>query len=137
MDDAAKAEVLEEMISDSQRKLEKVRGQLELEERYLEHLKHRRSALVNGERNLAVESASPRRRASRSLPEAIKAALQASGRPMRAKDIARQLVQNGYTSKAKHGLLPSVLSALGRRGDLFEKTARGIYRARQLENAQE
>ena len=64
------------------------------------------------------------------MPEAIRALLEEAGGPMRAKDIAQRLLRKGYTSSAKHGLLPSVLSALGRRGDLFENVSRGVYRLR-------
>jgi hypothetical protein len=34
-------------------------------------------------------------------------------------------------------LLPSVLSALGRREDLFENVSRGVYRLRQAEKGEQ
>jgi len=131
MDDATKAELLDELICDSEAKLERLRAELELEKRYLVDLRSRRATLGARVREATNEPIPELTGAMRPLPEAIQAVLQESAGPMRARDIAQRLVRNGYTSKAKHGLLPSVLSALGRRDDLFENVSRGVYRLKR------
>ncbi len=62
------------------------------------------------------------------MPAAIKMILERNGKAMRAADITAALVAAGFKTEAKNGLLPSVLSALGRREDLFKKVRRGIYK---------
>ena len=137
MDDATKAQLLNEMILDCEAKLKGLHAQLELEQRYLADLRARRARLSGIAAPATNAMASRSTGSVQSLPEAVKSVLQETGEPMRAKDIAQQLVRKGYRSSAKHGLLPSVLSALGRRDDLFENVSRGVYRLRQTATGQE
>lgn len=53
--------------------------------------------------------------------------LQEKGKPMRGRDIARELGNRGVTTTAKGGLLPMVLSAIRRRSDVFKRVRRGTY----------
>lgn len=125
--------VITQLIRESEAAVKRIRADLELEERFLERLKARYTGRddESGEREEDANKNGPDRLApTGTLPEAIAEVLRKNGKPMRARDIAETLLENGYESEAKHGLLPSVLSALGRRQDLFVKVHRGVYSLR-------
>ena len=124
-----------------------------MEQRYLANLKERRCRMSgqseNGESESRPKSSSPGgffseeelsgmveadpKIAGKSLPDAIATILRERGHRMRARDIASELHRKGCRSKAKNGLLPSVLSALGRRTDLFHNVQRGVYELKSSE----
>jgi len=129
MDATVKAELLDELIAENEEKLQSLRTEITFEERYLCDLRTKRSSLKNGENTGKLgQDVNASISASQTLPEAIKVVLTSAGKAMRARDIADSLTQSGYGKDKKNGLLPSVLSALGRRNDLFRKVKRGIYR---------
>ena len=129
MDATVKAELLDELIVECEGKLQSLQAEVALEDRYLRNLRAKRMSLTDGENAGKLGSSSNTLiSSSQTLPEAIKAVLMSKGKAMRARDIAATLTSNGYGKETKNGLLPSVLSALGRREDLFRKVKRGIYR---------
>ena len=139
---SAKAALLDEMILDARQRASAMKNSLELEEKYLLDLVNRRQALESEEaaHNGQEESMEPagaeaettplenRNISGRTVPDAIKAVLENRGRAMRARDITAALLAAGFKTESKNGLLPSVLSALGRRDDLFKKIRRGTYK---------
>ncbi len=124
-----KAKLLNELICDSKARINSLHKEIAFEERYIEDLENKKKALKNGNIHQKTEIKEHLSDInSLNLPEAIKAILAQSGKPMRARDIAAELNKRGYRSK-----LPSVLSALCRRHDLFKKTKRGIYKLKTTE----
>jgi hypothetical protein len=139
----AKRELFDEMISDSRDRLAGLKASAELEEKYLQDLIRRRSELTSvreipadsdiapggcPNENGAVIHEDQEGIAGHTVPEAVKAVLEKRGKPMRARDVVLALEAAGFKTESKRGLLPSVLSALGRREDLFKKVRRGTYK---------
>jgi hypothetical protein len=138
----AKRELFDEMISDSRERLAGLRAATELEEKYLQDLLRRRSELSGGQAiptdrdvvsiaqtiadGLVVQE--EQERIGHTVPEAVRTILERHGKPMRARDIVLALQAAGFKTESKRGLLPGVLSALGRREDLFKKIRRGTYK---------
>jgi hypothetical protein len=132
MNDREKAVILDEMIADSEANASRLESTLKAEVRYLTDLRERRKELRISEEPAAATTATTTNNgqlfvAGTALPEAIAAVLQTHGSPMRARDIAQALEQGGIQSESERGLLPSVLSTLGRKTDLFRRLHRGVY----------
>lgn len=129
MNTNSKAELLDELIVECEGKLQSLQEEAALEERYLRDLKAKRAGLRHSENDeKAGANNNSEVSGALTLPEAIKAVLTNAGKSLRAKDISEALEKAGYGKGAKNGLGPSVLSALGRREDLFRKVRRGVYR---------
>lgn len=128
-----KLDVMNDMISDSTAKVEELRNQLAMEEKYLEDLKVRKQAvaatkpaaqavtIINGSHTSPTFFGA-------TMPDMVRATMAKGSGTMRAVEIRDTLVRQGVTGKNQKGLLKSVLSALDRREDLFEKVGRGTYK---------
>ena len=129
---AARREILAELIEASGKRLVELENSVILERRYLADLKERHS-------NIPASSATARKAKRKktiltkgsiepgSLTHQIVALLEENGQTMRAADIARELLRRGATTTAKRGMLPMVVSSLSRRKNVFQKVARGEY----------
>lgn len=61
------------------------------------------------------------------IPEKLFHILSQARKPMRVTEISKALAESGYKSSSGGVLMPAVISALRRRGDLFKVVGRGIY----------
>lgn len=112
---------LTKAIQDSEAHLAKLRFHVAVEEQVLARL---RGFAGNAP---AQKTATSPKTITGSLADHAVTALREAGRPMRAADIASVLRAQGISSNSKAGILPSLISALRRRADLFRKVRRGVY----------
>jgi hypothetical protein len=115
--------ILDELISDVEasiqqfrRTLEGLQERIQAEERQRELLQQKRDALHVRH----IEDTS-------TVADFIAKVLLERGEPMRVPEIVNALVENGVYSDAGSARTNSVLSALTRRDDLFERVSRGQY----------
>lgn len=126
--DKTKAAVISEMLSDSDQRIAELEGQLAFERRYRNDLAAKQAGGRNG--TTAQEIDAQAVMSAGAMPDKLRVLL-VGVESMRASEIARQLEAAGVTSDSKKGLLPSVISALRRRDDLFESPERGVYRLKR------
>ncbi len=130
---AARREILGELIEASGKRLAELENSVTFEQRYLADLKERhgnisttgpvKRRIIRTKPILTKGSIEPG-----SLTDQIVGVLKDSGETMRASNIARELTKRGATTTAKGGMLPMVISSLSRRKNLFHKVARGQYK---------
>jgi hypothetical protein len=125
IDQATKLAVIEEMIQTSKQRCEEIDLEQREEARFLKRLYEERSRLVHGVQT--GHASAPSNGDAESIPYRVAAVMQAHNGPMRARDIAQELKNLGVETESEKGLLPNVLSALGRRKDLFRRVDRGTY----------
>ena len=117
--------VLENMISEVDASIEQLRRTLEGLQQRIRDEERQRELLA--EKHSEFARAAEPKEESTSIAEFVAKALMENGEPMRVKDIVRTLVENGITSSQGESPVNSVLSALSRRSDLFERVSRGCY----------
>jgi hypothetical protein len=124
--------VLQSMIGESEKLLESLENDVEFERQFLDMLR-KKLEKISGEKTIAsghladspnCQLTSAAR--SGSLPEKILAIL-ADGQERRATDIRKALRAQGDTCS-----LPSVISTLARREDVFQRVSRGIYKIKDV-----
>ena len=115
--------ILDELIADVEssiqqfrRTLEGLQQRIQAEERQRQLLQQKRNALHGGR----VEESS-------SIADFVAKVLLERGEPMRVPEIVNALMENGIFSDTGSTRINSVLSALTRREDLFERVSRGQY----------
>lgn len=112
---------VEAAIRQHERTLEGLRQRIEAEFRRREWLLQKRAELTNDQH----------RESDRSVADWIVKALLEIDKPMHVREIVKTLESNGIQSKAENGLMNSVMSALSRRSDLFQRVERGHYALRE------
>lgn len=131
-------EFFQELIADAESDLDALRQKMHIQEMYVTALREKRREVKEKEAANVRESTSrdagknhekPRLPAwaSGSMPEKIRGVLREARRPMRVVDITKRLEELGVKSTSSKGLMPSVVSSLLRREDLFVREGRGIY----------
>lgn len=127
---ATESDILKEMTQASDERLRSLESDLAFERRYNADL---RAKLVASGGKVAPDSngQSPAVTPKGNLTDNIYAVLSEHPGTMRPRDIAEAVEKRGVTTRSKKGLLPMVLSTLGRRKDLFDKPERGLYRLKK------
>lgn len=139
--------VLDKLISESEERAADLRKKLEIEEAVLGRLREGQQAeaaqpakkhyVMNadpGQYEMQVAPAKMTSLFEGGIPAKVIGVLRerdVGHKGMRAADITGILTSLGVTSDSAKGLLPSVISALRRRGDLFEPVSRGVYRLKK------
>ncbi|MSR56982.1 MAG: hypothetical protein EXS05_04845 [Planctomycetaceae bacterium] len=129
MDPKAKAAVISELVEESDKRILSLQEQLAFEQRYREDLAVKGKLQCPKANHVASEKTdiSATIMSAMAMPDKVKIIL-TGVESMKASEIAKVLADNGMKSTAKKGLLPTVISALCRRDDLFESPTRGVYR---------
>ena len=118
------ADVLKGMVTEATEKLvglkqaaEQLRERIALEERYVEELRRKQRASGRPSDDDHAHTNGAAGSAEKTLPVRIEEFLKSKDGPVRASDIATAIDAG----------LPSVISTLGRRTDLFIRVSRGCY----------
>ena len=125
----AMSEAIQELIRDTEASLEQLkrterglRRKIRLETHHLDLLREKYRK-VEEHRDDPEES-------GMSIADYIAKVLQESVRPLRVSEIVAVLEENDVPTSSENGHMSSVLSALRRRSDLFERVSRGMYKLR-------
>ncbi|SRR6266478_5781090 len=127
IDPATKIAVLDEMIQASLARCQELEAQTKEESKLYERLYFEKQKISGATNGVELNGHQTYQTNHGSLPERIGAVIQAAEEPMRARDIVVELEKRGVRTDSPKGLLPSVLSALNRRSDLFRRVDRGTY----------
>jgi predicted TIM-barrel enzyme len=124
MNEHTKADVLDEMILETESRLAEWRQKTALEEKYLSDLQQKRSGLPLGQKKATktVENVE-----NGSAPQRIIAVLRSAGHKLDLEEITKKVEAQGLTSRAKKGSIAIITSALARRKDLFVRVGKGVY----------
>jgi hypothetical protein len=126
-------QVLDEMIAEVEKSIQQFQRTVEgLQHRIAAERHHRE--MLERKRN-AISRCEAARDESSTIADYVAKVLHEHGEPMRVQEIVRALEQNGIKSGSGDAPLNSVLSAVNRRSDLFERVARGIYALKNMETA--
>ncbi len=124
--ETTKLGVLQEMLTEEEATLAKLRIQVEVQARFVDSLRTKVAECGHSEQTSAGGSSTSQE--SLAMPERIVRVLQQSAQPMRVTDITAKLEAEGMTTTGAKGLIANVASALARRDDLFVRVDRGLYR---------